>query len=77
MRDDPELAGLRIHAFGYESPKLRWPRSPVRIPDYNDIAQSLPVYLAAHAPGTGAIAIVTHSQGGLHVLVLDADGDTG
>jgi pimeloyl-ACP methyl ester carboxylesterase len=33
MRDDPDLVGLRIHAFGYESPKLRWPGSPVRIPD--------------------------------------------
>ena len=59
------LAGLRIHPFGYESPKLRWPGSPVRIPDYNDIAQSLPAYLAAHAPGTAPVAIVTHSQGGL------------
>ena len=65
LRDDPSLAGLRIHAFGYESPKLRWPGSPVRIPDYDDIAQSLPAYLAAHAPGTAPVAIVTHSQGGL------------
>jgi pimeloyl-ACP methyl ester carboxylesterase len=65
MRDDPDLGGLRIHAFGYESPKLRWPGSPVRIPDYDDIAQSLPAYLAAHAPGTTGIAVVTHSQGGL------------
>lgn len=65
LRDDPDLAGLRIHAFPYESPKLRWPMSPVRIPDYNDIAQSLPAYLTTHAPGTTPIAVVTHSQGGL------------
>jgi pimeloyl-ACP methyl ester carboxylesterase len=65
LRDDPDLTGLRIHTFGYESPKLRWPFSPARIPDYNDIAQSLPAYLATHAPGTTPIAMVTHSQGGL------------
>lgn len=65
LQDDPDLAGLRIHAFGYESPKLRWLASPARIPDYNDVAQSLPPYLAAHAPGTTPIAVVTHSQGGL------------
>ena len=65
LGDDPELTGLRIHAFPYESPKLRWPLSPARIPDYNDIAQSLPAYLATHAPGNTPIAIVTHSQGGL------------
>lgn len=65
LRDDPELDGLRIHAFEYESPKLRWPLSPARIPDYNDIAQSIPAYLATHAPGATPIAVVTHSQGGL------------
>lgn len=63
---DPDLAGLRIHAFGYESPKLpRWSVSRARIPDYNDIAQSLPAYLAAYAPGDSPLVIVTHSQGGL------------
>jgi pimeloyl-ACP methyl ester carboxylesterase len=65
LEGDPDLAGLRIHAFPYESPKLRWPLSVARIPDYNDIAQSLPAYLEAVAPGTTPIAIVTHSQGGL------------
>jgi pimeloyl-ACP methyl ester carboxylesterase len=65
MRQDDEFAGLSIHTFRYESPKLRWPGSPVRIPDYDDIAQSLPAYLSANAPGTTPIAIVTHSQGGL------------
>ena len=66
LSHDPDLAGLRIHGFGYESPRLpRWFFSPTRIPDYNDIAQSLPAYLAAHVPGRTPIVIVTHSQGGL------------
>jgi pimeloyl-ACP methyl ester carboxylesterase len=65
LRDDPELVGLRIHTFGYESPKLRWPGSPARIPDYTDIAQSLPAYLDTYAPDATPIAVVTHSQGGL------------
>ncbi len=65
LQHDSDLAGMRIHTFGYESPKLRWPTSPARIPDYNDIAQSLPAYLATHVPGATPIAVVTHSQGGL------------
>ena len=67
LQEDTDLAGLRIHAFGYESPKLRWPGSSTRIPDYNDIAQSLPAYLAAHVPGGAGVAVLTHSQGGLIV----------
>ena len=67
LRGDTDLAGLRIHAFGYESPKLRWPGSPTRIPDYSDIAQSLPAYLAARVRGGAGVAVVTHSQGGLIV----------
>jgi pimeloyl-ACP methyl ester carboxylesterase len=35
LRADADLAGLRIRAFGYESPKLRWPGSPTRVPDYS------------------------------------------
>lgn len=65
LQVDPDLAGLRIHAFGYESPKLRWPGSTTRIPDYNDIAQSLPAYLAANVQGSAGVAVITHSQGGL------------
>lgn len=65
LREDTDLTGMRIHAFGYESPKLRWPGSPRRIPDYNDIAQSLPAYLAVHVRGDAGMAVVTHSQGGL------------
>jgi hypothetical protein len=65
LGNDPDMTGLRIHTFEYESPKWRLPFSPARIPDYNDIAQSLPAFLAAQAPGTTPIAFVTHSQGGL------------
>ena len=60
---DSELQGLRVRRFGYESPKLSFPFWWTRVPDYNDIAQSLPSYLAAHT--RGATAIITHSQGGL------------
>ena len=63
LRGDSELQGLRVHRFGYESPKLSFPLSWTRVPDYNDIAQSLPSYLAAQT--SGATAIITHSQGGL------------
>lgn len=63
---DEELSGLRIHGFGYPSPKKpTLPFSTTRIPDYDDIAQTLATeytVLLSRAPG---IAIVTHSQGGL------------
>jgi hypothetical protein len=66
LRADPDLTGLRIHAFGYESPRLpRWSVSATRIPDYNDIAQTLPAYIAAQTPGDAPLVVVTHSQGGL------------
>lgn len=61
---DPDLAGVSWHRLGYESPKVSLPFRPTRIPDYDDIAQSLRPFLTAHAPD-GDIAIVTHSQGGL------------
>jgi pimeloyl-ACP methyl ester carboxylesterase len=61
---DPDLAGVSWHRLGYESPKVSLPFWPTRIPDYDDIAQSLRPFLSAHAPD-GNIAIVTHSQGGL------------
>src|SRR3954454_23274078 len=65
LEADPDLIGLRIHPFGYESPKLRWRWSRARIPDYEDIARSLPAYIATVAPKAGPVAVVTHSQGGL------------
>jgi pimeloyl-ACP methyl ester carboxylesterase len=65
---DPDLSGLAVHDFGYLSPKLpRLPFSPVRIPDFTDIAQSLATEYAILPADAGDIAIVTHSQGGLIV----------
>jgi pimeloyl-ACP methyl ester carboxylesterase len=65
LRADADLSGLRVHPFGYESPKRPpLPFSTTRIPDLNDIAQSLGAYISAHAP-SGNLVIVTHSQGGL------------
>ncbi len=60
---DEDLDGLRVHPFGYESPKLPRPMGTTRIPDYDDIAQSLPTFLQHRCQGD--TAIVTHSQGGL------------
>ncbi|GAA4260452.1 hypothetical protein GCM10022255_089160 [Dactylosporangium darangshiense] len=62
---DDELRSLRVHAFGYESPKLRMPLTPARIPDYNDIAQTLATLYSVQLQSEPRVAIVTHSQGGL------------
>jgi pimeloyl-ACP methyl ester carboxylesterase len=64
IQADEDLRGLRVFPFGYESPKLRMPMSPARIPRYDDIAQTLGAALTVAVPG-GPTAIVTHSQGGL------------
>jgi len=60
----PELAGLDFHRLGYESPKVSIPLFPTRIPDYDDVAQSLRPFISSQVP-SGNIAFVTHSQGGL------------
>jgi hypothetical protein len=65
LEADEDLQGLRIHLFGYESPKVRWPGSPARIPDYDDIAQSLPAFLSTRTRTPSPLVFVTHSQGGL------------
>ncbi|WP_433301576.1 esterase/lipase family protein [Actinoplanes sp. CA-030573] len=67
LADDLDLAGLRWHRFGYASPKYSLPLWPVRIPDYDDIAQSLRPFLQ-QPELRGDVAIVTHSQGGLILL---------
>ena len=65
IHDDPDLSKIRVFTFGYPSPrKPRWPFSPIRVPGYDDIAQTLELYLADEVP-TGDLAIMTHSQGGL------------
>ena len=66
LREDESLAGLRVHLFEYESPKLPpLPSWRTRIPDYDDIAQSLPAFLEANTRNGAPLIIVTHSQGGL------------
>jgi pimeloyl-ACP methyl ester carboxylesterase len=64
---DKELRGLLIDPFGYTSPRVprRRPFSTRRIPDYDDIAQSFANRYEVHYRDAAAIAIVTHSQGGL------------
>jgi Tetratricopeptide repeat/NB-ARC domain len=63
---DRELRGLRIHPFGYLSPKKpQLPFSVSRIPDYDDIAQTLANEYITVLAGAQDLAIVTHSQGGL------------
>lgn len=65
-RADQDLQGLRIHSFGYDSPrKPRFPLSTTRVPDYDDIAQVLATEYATVLKGVSDIAIVSHSQGGL------------
>ena len=59
-------SGLRIHSFGYPSPKKpRLPFSVTRVPDYDDIAQTLATEYATVLADASDIAVVTHSQGGL------------
>ena len=65
-RADEELRGLRIHPFGYPSPKRpRLPFSATRVPDYDDVAQTLSTEYATVLADASDIAVVTHSQGGL------------
>jgi hypothetical protein len=65
-REDEELRGLHIHPFGYPSPKKpRLPLTVTRVPDYDDIAQTLASEYAAVLGRVPEIAIVTHSEGGL------------
>jgi hypothetical protein len=63
---DEDLYGLQIHPFGYPSPKKpHLPFSATRVPDYDDIAQTLATEYTVALAGANDIAIVTHSQGGL------------
>jgi pimeloyl-ACP methyl ester carboxylesterase len=64
IREDQELRGVHVKPFEYESPKLQLPFSPTRIPQYDDIAHTLPAWLTTQVP-KGDLAVVTHSQGGL------------
>lgn len=63
---DDNMPGLRIHRFGYRSPKRpRTPFSRSRIPDHDDIAQTFATEYMVKLADAAPIVIVTHSQGGL------------
>ena len=63
---DEQLRGLRIRPFEYSSPKKpSLPFSTTRIPDYDDIAETLATWYTVRLAEERDIAIVTHSQGGL------------
>ena len=65
-RADDELAGLKIHGFGYPSPrKPSLPFSGTRVPDFGDIAQMLAAEYATVLARASSVTFVTHSQGGL------------
>ena len=65
-RADEQLGDLQIHPFGYPSPKKpRLPLSVMRVPDYDDVAQTLATEYMVGLSGAAEVAIVTHSQGGL------------
>ena len=64
--DDEQLRGLRIHPFEYPSPKKpQLPFSTTRVPDYEDVAQTLATEYTVRLAEEPDIAFVTHSQGGL------------
>jgi pimeloyl-ACP methyl ester carboxylesterase len=63
---DEQLRGLRIHPFGYPSPKRpQLPFSTTRVPDYDDVAQTFATEYTVQLAQAAELAIVTHSQGGL------------
>ncbi|MEU0006543.1 alpha/beta fold hydrolase [Streptomyces sp. NPDC006314] len=63
---DPELSGLPVLYFGYESPKFVL--NPLRrIPSYDTLADSLQTFLEVDAKKYDKLVIVSHSQGGLIV----------
>jgi hypothetical protein len=63
---DEQLRGWRIHPFRYPSPKRPLlPLSMKRVPDYDDLAQTLATEYRVGLAEASNVAIVTHSQGGL------------
>ena len=63
---DEQLHGLRIHPFRYPSPKKPLLLlSTKRVPDYDDLAQTLATEYRVGLAEASNVAIVTHSQGGL------------
>ncbi|WP_326811791.1 hypothetical protein OIE62_13810 [Streptomyces scopuliridis] len=66
IAEDPELAFVEPLLFAYASPALPrvWWR---RVPDVDDIAESLKVYLETEAADHRDLVLVAHSQGDLVV----------
>jgi hypothetical protein len=63
---DDELKDLRVHGFAYPSPKKPLlPLSGTRVPDFDDVAQTLATEYVTVLANASNIAFVTHSQGGL------------
>ncbi|WP_328678020.1 hypothetical protein [Streptomyces sp. NBC_00343] len=63
---DPDLSFVTPMMFRYSTPKLRF-NLLRRIPDLNDIADSLRGYLEVDAGAYERLVLVSHSQGGLVV----------
>ncbi|MFC9896423.1 esterase/lipase family protein [Nocardia sp. NPDC127579] len=79
LAGDPDLAGLTLLNFCYDSPKLSI--NPLRqIPDFDVLAASLQTCLEIEAADFNSVILVSHSQGGLVVqrylarMVLRAKG---
>jgi pimeloyl-ACP methyl ester carboxylesterase len=64
LGDDDDLPPLSSHAFQYATPAVSL--NPLRrIPDLNDVADSLDTFLTHDLAGHQRLALVGHSQGGL------------
>lgn len=64
LDDDHELTGIERHTFQYATPLLS--AHPLRrIPDLDDIADSLHTFLTHELAGADRIVLVSHSMGGL------------
>jgi pimeloyl-ACP methyl ester carboxylesterase/tetratricopeptide (TPR) repeat protein len=61
---DCDLAQLEALHFSYDSPIVRF-NTLRRIPDLDDVADSLDIFLKVEAKHLSTLALVTHSQGGL------------
>ncbi|MEU8661054.1 DUF7379 domain-containing protein [Actinoplanes philippinensis] len=66
IEDDPDLASVETHTFTYPSPPVSL--NPLRrIPDIDDLADSLRTHLTHDLAGHTGLVLVAHSQGGLVV----------
>lgn len=69
LRDDDNLPPISSHAFSYATPPVSI--NPLRrIPNLNDVADSLDTYLTHDLADLERLALVGHSQGGLVIQRL-------